>query len=157
MIFLLLLGPKCEQELRSKGFLIMLFLTATIGGIWTVSVSTSNMIGSSAIIFAVLVRRVLPDPSGKQIQLEGYSASGAPSSFNNLPADIVVALLFIFGQSKLAIMEILGDAEEDGITQSGQIFAGVLGALSYWCIRKMHPEGQSNNAAYTQIGEGGGR
>merc|ERR1719487_1508233 len=161
MIFLLLLGPRCEKDSRgrrdSQGMLWMVFLTATIGGIYTLTVSNSAMIGSSAIILAVLLRRLLPDPhteadkqrnpnnhSNRQRKagssglapIAGPSSLISAASYKNLPADMVVAALFVFGESKLAVMETFGDADEDGISQTGQIFAGTLGAVSYYFFAK---------------------
>ena len=60
------------------------------------------------------------------------------------------AALFVFGESKLAVMETFGDADEDGISQTGQIFAGTLGAVSYYFFAKAgfgrSPDFQHNNS-----------
>ena len=156
MIFMLLLGPACESSLGHGGAIAMYFLTATIGGLWTVTVASSAMIGSSALIFAVLLSRVLGDPNAlqhssvpNQSKRDKNALAGPPTTaYKNLPADLVVALLFVFGQSKLAVLELLGEAEDDGITQSGQIFAGICGALCHWFWQKSRGPPLPESAKY---------
>jgi hypothetical protein len=116
MMFLLLLGPHCERPaaeggLGALGAVGMLTLTALWGGIYALTMSSSSMIGSSALIFAVLLARVLPTPRDYGGQEERGRASSSSSSSRGAEFDtasLVVAGLFVAGQAKQSLLETLG-------------------------------------------------
>ena len=154
MLFMLVLGAQAEAVIKWEHMAALLLSTTVIGGLFALSTSGSALIGSSALIFAVML--VLPAETMWPIKSEGVEKS--PRSREDRDADCTrclvhsrnlfhekhlahfcVSALFVFGEASLSFGEVFGDLEEDGISQFGHMLAGILGVLIYITVLRHCP------------------
>eukprot|EP01046_Picozoa_sp_COSAG06_P000221 COSAG06_NODE_6_length_38168_cov_131.592398_20_plen_721_part_00 len=143
MLFMLVLGAQAEKAIASDHIFFLLLTTSFIGGAFALSASDSALIGSSALIFAVMLVlpavRMWPDKLRAGRGGEAEATSSFWVDLRNVChekhlAHLCVSGLFVFGEASLSYGEMAGELEEDGISQMGHMLAGFLGVVFYMTV-----------------------
>ncbi|MBI9100057.1 MAG: rhomboid family intramembrane serine protease [Spirochaetaceae bacterium] len=106
MTLILLLGPILEERFGSRSLIMMMFLTAVINGLINVFFFPTELVGSSGLVFMMIVL----------------------TSFNNINKG-EIPLTFLVIITLYMAREIIGAFKYDDISQISHIIGGACGAL----------------------------
>lgn len=106
MTLILLLGPILEERFGSRSLIMMMFLTAVINGLINVFFFPTELVGSSGLVFMMIVL----------------------TSFNNINKG-EIPLTFLVIITLYMAREIIGALKYDDISQISHIIGGACGAL----------------------------
>lgn len=110
MMMFLLIGPIVEEKYGSKKTLIMIAITALVGGLFHVTFMNSGGLGASGIVFMFILL----------VSIVNIRKGEIPVTF------IIVAALFL-GQ------EIANMSRCDNVSQVGHLLGGICGAaFGFW-------------------------
>jgi membrane associated rhomboid family serine protease len=142
MLFLLFLGPVCEEAHGSTRLLSMFIVTAVTGGIYTLCFANGAMIGADALVYVLIAMSAFnvynrwSTEEAKNAAMSKAGGNGSNAANKKFPFTAIIGCsLFIGSQAKVLIDE-LNDDLEDGVSQAGHMFAGLIGTLSWVLLHK---------------------
>lgn len=140
MLFLLFLGPVCEEFYGSLRLLNMFLVTALTGGLYTLCLANGAMLGADSLVYVLIamssytVKVRWSSPEAEHASTKHSKPANAKDTKFPFTA-IIGCLLFVGSQTKVLFTEMELDLE-DGVSQTGHMVAGVVGVLSWVCLHK---------------------
>jgi membrane associated rhomboid family serine protease len=105
--FILLIGPILEERHGSLGLLVMILITALIGGLFNVVISHNLCLGASGVVFMMILLASMSNAKAGEIPL----------------TLIIIALVFMSGELAAEFKK------DDGIAHGAHLIGGLTGAL----------------------------
>jgi membrane associated rhomboid family serine protease len=117
-MFILLIGPILEERHGSFGLLIMILITALVGGLANLAFSSTALLGASGVVFMMILL-----------------ASMANAKSGEIPLTLIIIAIVFMGGELVAEFK-----ANDGISHTAHLVGGAVGGAFGFLLAK--PRGQ---------------